>query len=60
MARGRALVIAAAQPSATGLVARWALPVTAAAAALMPPTTLHIAALLLTPMQLQASDCGKQ
>ncbi len=49
MARGRALVVAAAQPPATGEITRWAVAVTAATAALVPPTCLHAAALLLTP-----------
>lgn len=49
VARSRALVVAAAQPSATGQVTWGAVTVTAAVAALVPATSLHIAALLLTP-----------
>ena len=51
MSRGRALVVAAAQPPATGEITWGAVAVTAATAALMPPTCLHVAALLLAPVR---------
>lgn len=50
MARGRALVVAAAQSSATGQVTGRAVAVTAATAALMPTTCLCVTTLLLAPV----------
>ena len=47
--RGRALVVAAAQPPATWQVTWGAVAITAAAAALVAATGLPVAALLLTP-----------
>lgn len=57
MARGRALVVAAAQPSATWQVTGGALAITAAATALMATTGLCVAALLLTPGKADTVHC---
>jgi len=51
VARGRALVVATAQPPATWEVTWWAIAVTAAMATLVPTTCLHVAALLLAPVR---------
>ena len=51
VAWGRALVVAAAQPSATWQVTWRAVAITAAAAALVAATGLPVAALLLTPAE---------
>ena len=48
VARGRALVIAAAQPSTTWQITWGAVAITAAAAALVAAACFHVAALLLT------------
>ena len=54
--RGGALVVPTAQPAATGQVAGGAVAVTAAAAALVAPAPLHVAALLLTPACQEGSS----
>ena len=53
---GRALVIAAAQPSATWHITWGAVAVTASAAALMAATCLHVAALFITPEGFMAGQ----
>ena len=57
VAWGRALVVATAQPSATWQVTWGAVAITAAAAALVAPTGLRVAALLVTP---EAFVAGQQ
>ena len=53
---GRALMVAAAQPSATWQITWGAVAITAAAAALVAATCLHVAALLLTPEGFMAGQ----
>lgn len=56
VARGRALVVAAAQPPATWQVTWGAVAITAAAAALVAATGLRVTALLLTPKGFMAGQ----